>query len=169
MRKAFSIILFIALLSADASSTLTIKEPYTTQGYIETFKSLAIIEMNRSGIPASITLAQAILESAHGNSELAVYANNHFGIKNKSDWKGAVYLKGGCYYKKYNSVLESYKDHSRHLKTRSWYADLFKLEVTDYSGWAYGLKKGGYAEDPVYAEKLIKIIEDYQFDYLDSY
>ena len=171
MKKTVTI--FIAIFSlilifGNASSTTKTPIKYTVQEYIDIYKALAVREMNRSGIPASITMAQAILESAYGNSELAVNANNHFGIKNKSDWKGAIYFKGGCYYKKYNSILESYEDHTNHLLTRQWYQSLFKLEITDYKNWGHGLKKAGYAEDPQYAYKLIKIIEKYNFTSLDS-
>ena len=171
IKKTFLIFLIIFLISSDhASSFFSENKPYSTvQDYIDTFKSLAIAEMNRTGVPASITMAQAVLESAYGNSELAVNANNHFGIKTKPDWKGEIYFKGGCYYKKYKSALESYIDHSNHLKTRPWYASLFNLEIHDYYKWSYGLKKAGYAEDPVYAEKLIKLIEKYEFNYYDYY
>jgi flagellum-specific peptidoglycan hydrolase FlgJ len=158
----------MVLISGNVSSKLsTLQEKYTIFDYIMIYKPFAIMEMKRSGIPASITMAQAILESGFGNSELAINANNHFGIKNKPEWKGQIYYKDNCCYKKYNSVLESYEDHSNHLKSRKWYEDLFKLKVTDYKGWAYGLKKAGYAEDPTYAYKLIRIIETYDFLAMD--
>jgi len=159
----------LVLISGNVSSELfTLTKKYTILDYISTYTPLAIKEMKRSGVPASITMAQAILESAYGNSELAIYANNHFGIKNKPDWKGQIYYKENCYYKKYNSIIESYEDHSNHLRSRKWYADLFKLNITDYKGWSHGLKKAGYAEDPNYAYKLIKIIETYDFLAMDS-
>ncbi|HNW99327.1 MAG TPA: glucosaminidase domain-containing protein [Bacteroidales bacterium] len=141
---------------------------YTLTQYVDTFKIIAVEEMNHSGVPASITLAQAILESGYGNSYLAQYANNHFGIKNKPDWKGEKFWVGSNCYKKYKNILESYADHSNHIKTRKWYANLFSLNITDYKNWAFGLKKAGYAEDPSYAYRLIYIIEKYKFNSLDS-
>lgn len=137
----------------------------TRAEYIETYKDEAIKEMNRSGVPASITLAQGILESGDGNSQLAVKAKNHFGIKCHSDWKGKTFIqdddeKDECF-RKYNSVLESFHDHSEFLK-RARYASLFELKITDYKGWARGLKKAGYATNPRYPELLIKIIEQNQ-------
>jgi LysM repeat protein len=132
--------------------------------YVEQYKSLAIEEMIRTGIPASITLAQGLLETGFGKSELAVNANNHFGIKCKSDWTGEkVYhdddTKGECF-RKYTSAIESYRDHSDFLKNRPHYAALFNLEVTDYQGWARGLKAAGYATNPKYPQLLIKLIEE---------
>ena len=162
------IISALTLISINVSSTLTLTQTYSISEYITIYKPLAIKEMKRSGIPASIIMAQAILESRYGNSILAVYANNHFGIKNKPDWKGKTFWIGTSCYKKYDSVLESYEDHSNHIKSRKWYADLFNLKITDYKQWAFGLKKAGYAEDPVYAYKLIKIIETFDFLAMDS-
>ena len=143
----------------------------TRKEYIETYKEEAIREMLRAGIPASITLAQGILESGDGNSPLARYANNHFGIKCHRGWTGERFImdddeKNECF-RKYYSVYDSYRDHSEFLTGRSRYADLFKLKVTDYKGWAKGLKKAGYATNPKYANILIKIIEDnelYRYD-----
>lgn len=138
--------------------------------YIEMYKDDAIREMKRSGVPASITLAQGILESGDGNSPLARKANNHFGIKCHGDWKGKTYhqdddAKDECF-RKYKNVLESYHDHSEFLKKKR-YAFLFELKPTDYKGWAKGLKKAGYATNPRYPQLLIKIIEDnnlHQYD-----
>ena len=132
--------------------------------YVEQYKSLAIDEMIRTGVPASITLAQGLLETGFGESELAVNANNHFGIKCKGEWNGErVYhdddAKGECF-RKYNSPIESYRDHSDFLSKRPHYAFLFKLEVTDYEGWAKGLKSAGYATNPQYPKLLIKLIEE---------
>jgi hypothetical protein len=146
---------------------------YTRQEYIELYKDEAIKQMIVHGIPASITLAQGMLESNDGNSPLAKFANNHFGIKCHNDWDGNTFIydddaKGECF-RKYNHVLESYEDHSLFIKSRRWYDALFKLPVTDYKSWAYGLKKGGYATDPRYAERLIEIIEEhqlYKYDHL---
>ncbi len=130
--------------------------------YISMFKDEAIKEMHRSGVPASITLAQGILESGDGNSPLARKANNHFGIKCHSDWTGPTFRqdddkKNECF-RKYKHVLDSYHDHSEFLKKRR-YAFLFDLKPTDYKGWAKGLKKAGYATNPKYPQLLIRIIE----------
>jgi len=129
--------------------------------YIEHYKDDAIEEMKANGIPASITLAQGILESGDGNSELARKANNHFGIK-CHDWEGKkVYhdddKKGECF-RKYKSVRESFRDHSEFLK-KPRYEALFELKITDYRGWAKGLKKAGYATNPKYPTLLIELIE----------
>ena len=139
--------------------------------YIADHKEEAIREMIKSGVPASITMAQACLESSDGKSPLAVQANNHFGIK-CANWVGPSYIqdddaKDECF-RKYNTTLESYDDHSNFLKTRPRYAFLFELDKTDYKGWAKGLKKAGYATDPAYADRLINIIEEYQLHLLDT-
>lgn len=134
--------------------------------YFETYKAMAIREMQRSGVPASITLAQGALESGDGNSSLARIANNHFGIKCHNDWNGKkVYQdddsKNECF-RKYQSVEDSYRDHSDYLKTKQRYAFLFELDLLDYKGWAKGLKKAGYATSPSYADRLIEIINEYE-------
>lgn len=134
--------------------------------YIEQFSSLAVDEMYRSGIPASITLAQGLLESGYGLSELAVKGNNHFGIKCHNNWTGGrMYYdddkKGECF-RKYRSPEDSYRDHSDFLRYRDRYKFLFDYKVTDYKSWAYGLKKAGYATDPSYPKKLINLIETYK-------
>ncbi len=133
--------------------------------YIDKYKELAMEEMIRTGVPASITLAQGILESQWGESDLVKSSNNHFGIKCKTEWTGPkVYHdddeKGECF-RVYPSAEDSYKDHSDFLKNRPNYAFLFKLDPTDYDGWAKGLKKAGYATSPVYPQKLLKVINDY--------
>jgi len=138
--------------------------------YIALYKNDAVRDMIKTGVPACITMAQALLESNDGNSPLAVEANNHFGIK-CAEWTGPSYIqdddkRNECF-RKYNSVLESYDDHSNFLKTRPRYSSLFQLDNTDYKGWAKGLKKAGYATDPSYADRLIKIIEDNQLYLLD--
>ncbi len=138
----------------------------TRQEYIETYKDLAIKEMLRTGIPASITLAQAILESNNGNSPLAQYANNHFGIKCHTSWDGERFImdddeKNECF-RKYKSVYESFRDHSEFLANRRRYAFLFEYKTTDYKAWARGLKKAGYATNPKYADLLIYLIEKYE-------
>ena len=141
------------------------------QNYIDTYSSIAIQEMMRTGVPASITLAQGILESGSGLSTLAVNGNNHFGIKCHKGWTGdTMYMdddrRGECF-RVYNSVEESFRDHSDFLRYRDRYKFLFDLERTDYKGWATGLKKAGYATDPKYATKLIKYIEDYNLSRFD--
>ena len=130
--------------------------------YISTYKELAIAEMLRTGVPASITLAQGILETAGGQSDLAAIANNHFGIKCKSEWTGETMYhdddtKNECF-RKYSSPEDSYRDHSDFLRTRPMYAFLFKLDPTDYEGWAKGLKRAGYATASTYATSLIRLI-----------
>jgi LysM repeat protein len=147
----------------------------TPEKYIESYKDEAIQEMLMYNIPASITLAQGMLESGNGNSDLAVYANNHFGIKCHVGWNGPTYIKDDdtkdeCF-RKYPSVLDSYTDHSRFLKTRSRYASLFELKRNDYKGWAKGLKAAGYATDPKYTKRLLELIEAhklYQYDVLEG-
>jgi flagellum-specific peptidoglycan hydrolase FlgJ len=161
--SAFTVAVYVKVFPTAAGY-----KKYTLTQYVEAFKQTAISEMNRTGVPASITISQAILESGYGNSYLAVYANNHFGIKTKPDWNGEIFYVGKTCYKKYNTVLESYTDHSDHLKEHKWYNDLFALPITDYKQWAYGLKKAGYAEDPNYAYRLIQLIEMYKFNAWDS-
>lgn len=139
--------------------------------YIEKYKSEAVKEMLMNGVPASITLAQGMLESANGNSPLAIYANNHFGIKCHRGWDGLTFIqdddtKDECF-RKYTNVLDSYSDHSKFLSGRGRYASLFDLKVTDYKGWARGLKKAGYATNPKYPALLITLIERhklYEYD-----
>ena len=161
---AFSIC-FVLLVNGQLSSDIT------PQQYVEKYNEWAVMNMKRSGVPASITLAQGMLESRNGNSRLAVEANNHFGIK-CHDWTGEkVYhhddRRNECF-RKYNSVYDSFADHARFLSTRSRYAFLFELEITDYKGWARGLKKAGYATDPNYAKRLIDIIERYELYKFDE-
>lgn len=158
--------LFIAL-QVDAQAG----RPLSRSEYILLYKEDAIRDMQKMGVPASITMAQALLESSNGNSRLAREANNHFGIK-CAEWKGESFIqdddkKDECF-RKYKSVLESYDDHSLFLRNRPRYASLFQLDITDYEGWAKGLKKAGYATDPSYADRLIKIIEDNQLFLLDQ-
>jgi len=167
MKKILIILLSISFLTAFSAAGNTPQKKY-----IEQFASLAVEEMYRSGIPASITLAQGLLESRYGQSELAVEGNNHFGIKCHNNWSGKkMYhdddLKGECF-RKYPSPEHSYRDHSDFLRYRERYAFLFDLEITDYKAWAYGLKKAGYATDPQYPAKLIKLIEEYSLYEYDS-
>ena len=140
------------------------QEEITVEQYIDTYKAIAIREMERHQIPASITLAQGILESGCGNSTLAREANNHFGIKCHEGWTGQTFHKDDdekdeCF-RKYKDPEESYVDHSEFLKNRDRYRFLFDLDRTDYKGWAHGLKKAGYATNPRYPEMLIRIIEE---------
>ena len=150
-----------------------------TVNYIDTYKDLAVIEMHRTGVPASITLAQAIHESNSGTSKLASNSNNHFGIKCKSYWQGQSYyhidddrnsygkLVPSCF-RAYELVADSYIDHSNFLRYSSHYENLFLLNKTDYKAWAYGLKQSGYATDKRYADKLINIIEKHSLYIYDS-
>ena len=138
----------------------------TTIAYITQYKTIAMKEMKRTGVPASITLAQAIVESNSGESNLAKNHNNHFGIKCKSDWTGAKTYqdddaKQECF-RAYDAAELSFKDHSNFLKNRPNYVDLFLLDPVDDTAWAYGLKKAGYATASDYPKKLLKIIDDYE-------
>lgn len=138
--------------------------------YIQQYADEAMASQQKYGIPASIKLAQGLLESGAGQSELARKSNNHFGIK-CHNWSGQTTThdddaRGECF-RKYNTVLESYNDHSDFLRTRTRYANLFDLSPTDYKAWAHGLKRAGYATDPSYAFKLINIIELYELHKYD--
>ncbi len=142
------------------------------ENYIEKYKSIAVKKMLEHGIPASITLAQGILESGSGLSTLAVNANNHFGIKCHNDWNGNTFImdddeRNECF-RKYTTPEQSFEDHSLFLTTRDRYAFLFEYDVTDYKKWAHGLKKAGYATNPQYAQLLIKVIEDNHLDRFDK-
>lgn len=159
------LILFLLVITANSQT----KNP-NYLSYIDQYCRVAAKQQAEHGIPASIVLAQGLLESGAGRSELASKSNNHFGIK-CSDWTGKkVYHdddeRGECF-RKYDSVLDSYEDHSLFLKNRSRYAFLFELSKTDYEGWAFGLKKAGYATDPSYGNKLITIIENYNLHQYD--
>lgn len=162
MRKLKLTFFFSFLLvgfSALAQSSVVIKE------YVAKYSQIAIDEMIRTGVPASITLAQGIHETQAGQSKLVLASNNHFGIKCKSEWTGErVYhdddARGECF-RKYDSPFDSYRDHSDFLKNRSHYAFLFQLDPADYEAWAYGLKKAGYATNPKYPQLLIRLIQDY--------
>ena len=162
--KKFLIILFTIHCSLfTANAQIRWNERY--QQYIDQYKDIAIEEMHRWKIPASITLAQGIFESGAGQSELARKGNNHFGIK-CSGWEGRkVYhdddARNECF-RAYNSVYESYEDHSRFLANGQRYRSLFNLKTTDYKGWARGLKAAGYATNPAYADKLIELIQLYK-------
>ena len=136
------------------------------EAYIKKYRELAVEEMKKYHIPASITLAQGLLESGAGQSALARKSNNHFGIKCGSDWYGKTVshdddARGECF-RAYKHPKDSYEDHSKFLAGRPRYASLFNLNITDYKGWARGLKKAGYATNPRYADQLIGIIELYE-------
>ena len=165
--RIFCLLFFIATLAEAATQR---KIP-SYEKYIKTYSALAIEQQKKYKIPASITLAQGLLESGAGQSDLARRSNNHFGIKCHSDWRGGrVYhdddLRGECF-RKYKRVEDSYEDHSKFLK-RSRYDRLFQLKITDYKGWARGLQKCGYATDRAYANKLIKVIKDYELYRYDT-
>jgi LysM repeat protein len=158
------LVLFISLFLLFLRFSGISQAKITVGEYISLYKNLAVKEMKNYRIPASITLAQGILESENGNSPLALEANNHFGIKCHKEWTGKTYthdddIKDECF-RKYEKVEDSYRDHSEFLTTRDRYKSLFDLDITDYKGWAYGLKQAGYATNPRYPEILIRIIEE---------
>ena len=162
----FLIIQFISVLAVTAQKRIS------TEEYIRTYKDIAIKKQKDYKIPASITLAQGILESGSGNSNLARKANNHFGIKCHKGWTGRKYhmdddAKNECF-RKYKKVEDSYRDHSEFLTQRGRYSFLFNYKTTDYKKWAYGLKKAGYATNPKYPQLLIGIIERYNLDKYDK-
>ena len=155
---------FLLLMSALMWGAGAFGQTGARSKYIQEYAQIAVDEMNRSGVPASITLAQGILESGNGKSELARKSNNHFGIKCHQSWTGErVYHdddeKGECF-RKYKNVRHSFEDHTDFLVRGSRYDFLFELDPTDYKGWAHGLKKAGYATASDYDDRLIKIIED---------
>lgn len=166
MKRFFTVLLALVALYVYGQ---TQNEAYLK--YIEKYREAALKQEREYKIPACITLAQGLLESGAGNSELAREANNHFGIKCHKDWTGDTYThddetRNECF-RKYKKVEESYEDHSKFL-LRPRYASLFELDITDYKGWAHGLKQCGYATDPGYATKLITIIEDYDLASISS-
>lgn len=165
-RLLTTILMMFAVLAATAQNRTTPRE------YIEKYKHLAIADMEKYGIPASVKMAQAILESDSGNSRLATQANNHFGIKCKSTWQGKTIdhdddAPGECF-RKYTSAKESFDDHAQFLSNSTRYERLFALDPMDYKAWAKGLKDCGYATSPVYAERLIKMIETHELYKLDT-
>ena len=165
-RKSIFFGIFFMVISYSLSAQMSRKQ------YIAQFKDIAISEMHRSGIPASITLAQGCLESSNGNSELTRRSNNHFGIKCKGGWNGASIKydddeKNECF-RKYRNAELSYIDHTEFLMNNFRYALLFELDRDDYKGWAKGLKSSGYATNPDYAKMLIKIIEEEELYKYDS-
>ncbi len=156
---------------AQPSPTSDKLNPSVCEEYIQTYHKMAIRQQQRHKIPASIILAQGLLESGAGQSYLALAGNNHFGIKCK-DWKGPCIRKDDDLkqepFRKYVRAEESFEDHSRFLTERDHYKPLFKLKPTDYKAWAHGLKKCGYATDPQYAGKLIGLIEKYKLHSFDT-
>ncbi len=164
------------LLCAALTLSMVMRGQYNEQAirnYIDQWWSVAVEEMQEHGIPASISLAQGILESAAGTSELAHKSNNHFGIKCHKEWAGETVshdddAAGECF-RKYGDPEDSWTDHSQFLLTRERYAALFELKADDYDGWAHGLKKAGYATNPKYAELLIKLIDNYSLHQYDRY
>lgn len=169
MRKYILALLFVGLALVDAQGQMKWNQRYQT--YINQYRDLAIEQMLKYKIPASITLAQGLLESGAGYSELATKGNNHFGIKCHG-WKGRKSYhdddeRQECF-RAYNNVYESYEDHSVLLTTQPRYSMLFSINKTDYKGWAHGLKKCGYATSPTYAQKLIGIIELYKLHQYDK-
>ena len=180
LNTAIAIAVLIALAACSTTKHTTSQKVNPTvtsasnsyEAYILTYYPIAVEQMHRHKIPASITLAQGLLESGAGKSTLTQKSNNHFGIKAHNNWTGrtTTTMDNGrmCEFRVYNSARESYEDHSQFL-LRPRYAALFKLSSTDYKGWAHGLKKAGYAEDPAYPQKLINLIERYGLDKYDKY
>lgn len=165
-----SIYIIGLLLSASLSISAQTSRNADYERYIELYKDIAIEQMQKHRIPASITLAQGLFESGAGKSQLARYSNNHFGIKCHG-WTGRKTYhdddaRGECF-RVYDNARQSYEDHSRFLVAGSRYRNLFQLKTTDYVGWARGLKKAGYATNPLYADKLIDIIERYELNKYD--
>lgn len=164
MRKSF----FILLLVLGFGSAFAQKREEIIRQYIDTYKEIAIDEMIRTGVPASIKLAQGIHETEAGQSELVRKSNNHFGIKCKSNWTGERVshtddAPNECF-RKYENPEQSYRDHSDFLKGGQRYAFLFQLDPEDYEGWAYGLKRAGYATNPRYPQIIIRLIEEFQLN-----
>ena len=164
MKKYLLIVLIFSSFLAVAQNKI--------EAYIEKYSQIAVDEMNMYNIPASITLAQGILESGNGESRLAIEGKNHFGIKCHSNWNGKTIIedddeKGECF-RKYNRVSDSYRDHSLFLNERGRYAFLFEYNKTDYKKWAKGLRKAGYATNPKYSTLLIDLIEKYDLSRFDK-
>lgn len=176
--EKFLLLLVLPLLYAFSDISSNKKVEHAAYSYIDQYAELAVVEMHRSGIPASITLAQGLLESSNGQSDLATNANNHFGIKCKSYWRGMTYyhkdddknkkgeLINSCF-RAYDNPIDSYVDHTNFLKESDRYSILFSFSTTDYISWAHGLKSCGYATDPNYANKIISRIKDFQLDIYD--
>ncbi len=175
MLKSNRLLCFVLLAYATITAQAQMKWSQNFQNYFDQYKDLAIEQMLRFRIPASITLAQGVFESGAGNSRLAVLGNNHFGIK-CHDWTGRTITEDDDYngecFRAYDDAKQSYEDHSKFLSRNQRYARLFQLSIKDYKGWARGLKDCGYATNPNYANKIIDIIELYrlyQYDEAKSY
>lgn len=165
MKKFFAFLIALMPMCAMAQYKMSAEE------YVSRYSGLAVEEMHKSGIPASVTLSQGIFESGYGGSRLAVDANNHFGIKCGGNWEGESIshdddARGECF-RKYSSVLASYRDHTKFLQSSDRYAFLFKLDATDYKGWARGLKSAGYATNPRYDDLIIELVERYELQRFD--
>lgn len=163
-------VVLFAILSIVSVMSVAQTKSAAFQDYINKYKAIAVEQMEKHGIPASITLAQGLLESGAGSSELARKSNNHFGIKCGSSWFGPTHThfddgRNECF-RAYDDVRASYEDHSQFLK-KERYSRLFRLSILDYKGWARGLKACGYATSPTYADRLIQIIELYELNKLD--
>lgn len=177
MRKGFAAFIFLTGLTFHKTMAQPVPTPefpfkMTVEQYVEKYAPIAVEEMHKSRIPASITLAQGLLESGNGNSRLAIEGNNHFGIKCKKDWTGESLNEDDdapqeCF-RKYKAPIDSYRDHSEFLMKNTRYAFLFDLEMNDYKSWAHGLKKAGYATNPKYPELLITTIEKNSLHRFDS-
>lgn len=168
MKRIVAFLMAAVLITTSANTSNTSYK----EAYIHQYAPTAVAEMHRAGIPASITLAQGLLESNAGRSTLAVKGNNHFGIKCHKDWKGKTMKHDDdapqeCF-RVYNSPAESYRDHSDFLRYYDRYKFLFSYKTTDYKSWAYGLSKAGYATDPKYSEKLIDLIETFRLNRYDT-
>ncbi len=162
LKKNFSLLIGCLMI------TFSFAQKEKGEAYISKYKNIAMSEMMRSGVPAAITLAQGILESQYGESDLCLQSNNHFGIKCKTEWSGdKVYhdddAKNECF-RSYPSAEASFKDHSDFLRNRPYYTSLFLLDPSDYESWAYGLKQAGYATEKDYPQKLLKVINDYNLN-----
>jgi LysM repeat protein len=171
LQKKFAILALASFCLVQTVFAQPAERKYSRKEYVERWKDEAVLQMKQTGVPASITLAQAILESGDGNSPLARYANNHFGIKCHDDWKGETFIQDDDHsnecFRKYENAEDSFRDHSIFLSTRSNYSKLFALATTDYKGWAHGLKNAGYATNPQYAYLLIQVIEENNLDQYD--
>ena len=174
MKPKNSFFLIVAFLLSSTCPALSQEAPNENIiKYIEQYAALAVKEMERTGVPASIKIAQGIHETNAGKSDLVLQSNNHFGIKCKSSWTGEkVYhnddAEGECF-RKYEDAKASYLDHSDYLKSQPRYSFLFEYDANDYAAWAWGLKKAGYATNPIYAQTLIKYIEAYQLNELNKF
>ncbi len=175
LKNKYTLFLLTSFLVLRMNNTIVAQELQSPAilEYIQSYAPIAIDEMIRTGVPASIKIAQGILETNAGRGELVIRSNNHFGIKCKSSWTGEKVFhdddaEGECF-RKYETAVESYADHSNYLKTQPRYSFLFNYDKNDYSSWAWGLKKAGYATNPIYAQTLIKYVERYNLNQLNKF